>query len=116
MTERRRERRACAREIQGVAARVRPGHRVVVVDLSPSGALVEASRPLRPGSRVHVQLDIGHLREALGARVLRCLVAAIDGEHGVTYRAALAFESRCCLLGEAGARDGYPMPEEHRYK
>ena len=116
MTERRRERRAAARELQGIAVCVRPGHRVVVVDLSPSGALIEASKPLRPGSRVQVQLEAGHASEAVGARVLRCLVAAVDGERGVTYRAALAFEERCSLVREPGARDGYVLPEEHGRK
>jgi hypothetical protein len=33
-------------------ARARPGHRLVVIDVSCRGALVEAMRPLRPGSHL----------------------------------------------------------------
>ena len=36
-------------------ATLRPGCPVVLVDFSAGGALVEASRPLRPGARVHLQ-------------------------------------------------------------
>jgi hypothetical protein len=78
-----------------LCARVRPGHRLVVIDLSPRGALVEAHRPLRPGSRVDVHLECDARRGLVAARVLRCSVAAIDAEAGVTYRAALAFNEIC---------------------
>jgi hypothetical protein len=91
---------------------VRPGHAVAVVDLSPSGALIEGGRPLRPGARVQVQLDAGGARAALSARVVRCLVAAIDADRGVTYRAALAFDERCALIGEQPAPPGYAIPDE----
>ena len=112
MKERRRERRAPAREISPVAACVRPGHAVSVVDLSASGVLIEGPRPLRPGARVHVQLDVIGERTTLTARVVRCLVAAIDADLGVTYRAALAFDERCALVSEQSAPLGYSVPDE----
>lgn len=112
MKERRRERRAPAREIPDVEARVRPGHAVSLVDLSPSGALIEARRPLRPGTRVHVQLDSEGERTAVSARVVRCLVAAIDAERGITYRAALAFEDRCGLVSEEATHHEYALPKD----
>ncbi len=116
MKERRRERRAPAGEISDVGARIRPGHAVSVVDLSPSGALIEGSRPLRPGTRVEVQLDAAGARTAVTARVVRCLVAAIDAERGVTYHAGLAFDDRCSLASERSAPAGYSVPEESRKK
>ena len=76
-------------------ARIRGSHDVIVINLSASGALIEGSRPLRPGARVEVHLAIDPRDPVLPARVARCLVAAIDAERGITYRAALSFERRC---------------------
>ena len=75
-------------------ATLRPGCPVVLVDFSAGGALVEASRPLRPGARVHLQLVTEGRTCVLTARVLRCAVWSLDPQHGVTYRGALKFEDR----------------------
>jgi hypothetical protein len=72
-------------------ARVRPGNRLVVIDVSASGALVEAGRPLRPGAWVELHLEADAGRASVRACVQRCVVAAITSESGVTYRAALSF-------------------------
>ena len=96
--ERRRDRRTTGGRL---CARIRAGHRLVIVDLSVRGALVEGGRPLRPGSRVDVHLECEARRAMVGARVLRCSVAAIDAESGVTYRAALAFSELCEWIREA---------------
>ena len=82
-------------------ATLRPGCPVRLVDLSAGGALLEASRPLRPGARVHLQLVIEARTFALAARVLRCAVWSLDPYDGVTYRGALAFEERCELFWES---------------
>jgi hypothetical protein len=74
---------------------LRPGCPVVLVDLSAGGALVQGSRPLRPGARVHVQIVIEIGTFVLAARVLRCAVWSLDPYAGVTYRGALEFEDRC---------------------
>jgi len=79
-------------------ATLRPGCPVQLVDLSAGGALVEASRPLRPGARVHLQLVTAARTFALAARVLRCAVWSLEPYEGVTYRGALEFEERCELL------------------
>lgn len=89
---------------------MRPGHPLVVIDLSTCGALVEAARPLRPGSRVEVHLEHEHRRALLKARVTRCAVAALSAETGVTYRAALAFDEICDWVCECGTRDEYDVP------
>lgn len=88
-------------------ARVRPGHRLTVIDVSPGGALVEVERALRPGSRVDVHLETDAQHGTVSARVLRCAVAAIDSEAGITYRAALAFIETCDWMREALTPDGY---------
>lgn len=101
--ERRREARLAAR---GVRARIQPGHRLVVVDVSSLGALVEGAIQLRPGSRVNVQLESDLRRQTVAARVLRCSVATIDPKTGITYRAALSFGDRCEWVREATPREG----------
>ena len=91
---------------------MRLGHRLVVVDVSSRGALVEGQCPLRPGSRVEVQLENEARGSMVAARVMRCLVSAIDPECGVTYRAALAFADTCDWVREAATRAGYGVHEQ----
>ncbi len=91
----------------GLRARVRPGHRLIVIDMSPRGALVEAGRPLRPGSQVDVHLETEVRRGTIAAKVVRCAVAGIDTERGVTYRAALSFNESCDWVREALTPAGY---------
>jgi hypothetical protein len=107
--ERRREERVTGSRL---CARVRPGYRLVVIDLSVRGALVEAGRPLRPGSRVDVHLECDARRGMVAARVLRCSVAAIDSESGVTYRAALSFNEICEWVREAMPPRGSDLPDD----
>jgi hypothetical protein len=83
-------------------ATLRPGCVVSVVDLSVGGALVQSSRPLRPGARLHFHLVLRQRRFGLIARVLRCAVWTIDSPEGVAYRGALQFEEPCELFWETG--------------
>lgn len=105
--ERRREARVAAGTVR---ARVRPGHRLVVLDVSAGGALVEAMCQLRPGSRVEVHLENDDRRQMVGANVTRCTVATIDPDAGITYRAALCFMERCEWVRETTTRAGSEMP------
>lgn len=89
---------------------MRPGYHLVVIDLSTCGALVEAARPLRPGSRVELHLENEHRRGLLKARVTRCAVAALSAETGVTYRAALAFDESCEWVREGATHAEYDVP------
>ena len=104
--DRRREPR---RSDTGIRGRVRPGYRLIIIDVSSSGALVEAGRPLRPGSFIDVHLETDVRRGILAARVLRCAVAAIDSESGVTYRAALSFNESSDWVREALTHVGYDL-------
>ena len=102
--ERRREARTAAR---GAGAQMRPGQRLVVVDVSANGALVEGGRPLRPGSNIEVQLESDARGGMIAAHVMRCSVAALHGEGGITYRAALAFNEACDWVREILTPPGY---------
>ena len=93
----------------GMRARMRPGYRLIVIDLSARGALVEAGRPLRPGSHVDVHLETDARRGTVAARVVRCAVAAIDAESGVTYRAGLSFNDSCDWVREALTPAGHAV-------
>jgi hypothetical protein len=108
--DRRREARMAA---QGAGALMRPGQRLIVVDVSASGALVEGGRPLRPGSDIEVQLEGDARSGMVAAHVTRCSVAALHGESGVTYRAALAFNQACDWVREILTPKGYPVHGGH---
>ena len=101
--ERRREERV---RHSGLRARMRPGYRLIVIDVSTCGALVEAGRPLRPGSYVDLQLETDARRATVAARVVRCAVAAIHSESGVTYRAACPSEAQIGCEKKS-TREGY---------
>ena len=113
VSDRRLDARFTAPIIDGIGMTLRPGHDVVLVDLGVHGARVHSTRPLRPGARVHVQLTTEARRVGLGAQVLRCSVASIDGS-GVVYSGALAFDHRCNVLWEEMTRQGYELPAEAR--
>ena len=95
LTDRRRDARIRQAWVRAVRATLRPGCLVVLIDLSAGGALVQGSRPLRPGARVHLQLTTESRTTAVAAHVVRCAVSAIDPASGVTYQGALRFEHRC---------------------
>lgn len=96
----------------GMRARMRPGYQLSVIDLSVNGALVEAARPLRPGSHVDVQLETDARGAVVSARVTRCVVSAIHAERGITYRAALSFIDTCDWVREARTPEGYPVLDQ----
>ena len=107
MTDRRQDARVAG---GGVCARIRLGHRLEVIDVSSSGALVEGPCPLRPGARIEVQLDTEVRGSMVVASVMRCAVSAIDPVVGVTYRSALAFAEACDWVREATTQAGYQEP------
>jgi PilZ domain len=93
--ERRLERRLPGSTFQLIHATLRPGRRVVIIDISQTGAQIETERPLRPGTRAHLRLVGEHWSLAVAAVVLRCVVWTLHPEGGVTYRGGLQFEARC---------------------
>jgi hypothetical protein len=91
--ERRKESRVNGAAVRQIVGRIRPGYAVAVINLSPSGALVEGARPLPPGRRVDVHLAEDGLRVLVRAQVVRCSVATLDAD-SIIYRAGLSFQER----------------------
>ena len=106
VTERRCEPRLPAVALQIDGATLRPGCPVDLVDLSASGAQVQSSRPMRPGSRIHVRLTTRNGTLAVAAVVVRCSVWTLDPEV-ITYRGAVRFEEECRSFWEDQARIRY---------
>lgn len=108
--DRRRERRFQPAADPVWTVRIRPGHDVAIIDVSPAGALIEGARPLPPGGRIVLRLQRGTDQGATTtARVVRCGVADLRSS-AVTYRTALRFETRCAWVSEEQTRDEYQVP------
>ena len=110
VTERRGFSRFAESSVRHLQAVLRPGHPIAIVNLSGGGALVDGWRPLRPGSRVFMQLSIGDQSAGRSARVVRSTVASLTGTDGVRYRCALSFDEPWETLWEQCTLDGYLVP------
>jgi hypothetical protein len=110
VTERRGFSRFAESSVRHLQAVLRPGHPISIVNLGGGGALVDGWRPLRPGSRVFLQLTIGDQSAGRSARVVRSTVASLTGTDGVRYRSALSFDEPWETLWEQCTLDGYLMP------
>jgi hypothetical protein len=97
----------------GLSARVRPGHRVAVVNVSEGGALLEAQQPLRPGTSLELQFERSDERVRLAATVIRCGVSGLDPHRGPTYRAGVAFGQPFEWVRELTTRYGQQLPARH---
>ena len=93
-----------------MAATLRPGCAVVLVNLSAGGALVEGARPMRPGAKVHLRLVLQARTMALAAQVLRCAVWSLHSQDGVMYRGALRFDERSNVFWEGETPAGCSIP------
>ena len=94
VVDRRSEARFDPPAIPDLQVTVRPGSAVILVDISAGGALVQAPRPIRPGSRVQLHVTAASQRLTIAATVLRCAVWSLHPQNGVTYRGALKFDER----------------------
>ena len=74
-----------------VAARIRAGADVAVLDASAGGALLETTQRLRPNASVEVQLSTADAQVVARGRVIRCLVSRLS-PGVVWYRGAIAFD------------------------
>jgi len=103
-------RRAPPEEYAVVAARIRPGYDVEVVDMSGGGVLVESRHRLMPGATVELYLRCEKQpATVVRGRVVRCYVVRL-GEDTVRYQGAIAFE-RYLRTFEKAPRNGYGVPE-----
>jgi hypothetical protein len=114
LTDRRHDTRFLPPLLRLTRATLRPGHAVSLIDLSAGGALIQGTRPLRPGGRVHLQVSTDARTFSLNGHVLRCAVWALDVHAGATYRAAVKFEHRCDLFWEGGTLAGSAVPPASR--
>ena len=85
---------------------LRPGHAINIVNISRGGALVDGARPMRPGTRVMLQIVTPTGALGLSALVLRCGVRSLSGAAGIIYRGALKFDDRHDWTREIGTRTG----------
>lgn len=94
--ERRQERRVAGGGSRfGVAAVLRPGQAVALVNISRRGALVESRTRLRPGARTELQLCGAGARAQVKGRVERCHVVALDP---LQYQGVIVFDE-CVEIG-----------------
>jgi hypothetical protein len=110
VAERRSHNRFGSSSLWHLNAVLRPGRVVRLVNLSSGGALIEGRRPLRPGSRVYLQLSTDRRSAGRDAQILRCAVASLSGSDGVQYHGALKFDQEWDRLWEELTRCGYAMP------
>jgi hypothetical protein len=75
----------------GVRGRIRPGHQVRVLNLSPCGVLIDTNQRLLPGTTLELHLEAGAERHATRARVARCQVVTVLAA-ALVYRAGLELE------------------------
>jgi hypothetical protein len=95
-----------------VAARVRPGHEVSVVDVSAGGALLESARRLLPGTSVELQLQTANHRADIRGRVLRCAVVSLRSS-AVSYRGVVVFDRYLPWFVDEDST-GYGVPSAER--
>jgi hypothetical protein len=103
-----------------IAARVRPGYEVSVVNVSASGVLIESSCRLLPGTSVELQLKQEapnepnpdtRQSETVRGRVLRCMVCGLRS-NSICYRGAIAFDRH--LPWFSTDDNGYGVPSSKR--
>jgi hypothetical protein len=108
--ERRLSPRTTAHDV--VTARVRPGRQVSIIDLSASGALIETSHRLLPGTDVELHVEGTDRSATMRGRVLRCAVSQVRSS-SVSYRGAIAFERHLpWFVNEEGSGYGVHTSEK----
>ena len=106
VSERRVHERAEAEWMRKARASLRPGCRISILNISRGGALVEGTQPMRPGTRVLLQVATDTSAFGLSAVVVRCGVRAVSANDGVIYRGALRFDERRDWTRELDTRRG----------
>ena len=99
-----------------VSARVRPGHRATLVDVSAGGALIETAYRLLPGTSVELHVETAQHRTCIRGRVLRCAVAEVCSTL-ICYRGAIRFDGGLPWL-MTGTGNPVPAPvalERHEW-
>lgn len=101
--DRRRMRRLCeAQDHRIINARVRPGHRAHIVDVSAGGALIDTTYRLLPGTCVELHVETRTRQTRVRGQVLRCSVVRLKSSH-VCYRGAIRFDRYLPWIAEDGS-------------
>ena len=110
--DRRRTRRyGAAREHHIVSARIPPGHRVRLIDVSASGSLLETNHRLLPGKDMELLMDTdSHAQLSVHGRVTRCAVVRVCASF-VCYRGAVEFDHYLPWFADDTGY-GLPTPEQ----
>jgi PilZ domain len=87
--------------------RLRAGRELAVINVSTTGALVEGTTRLLPGTHVDVHVTAAQGRVLVRARVVRCAVWTVTAEV-IQYRGALAFTTPVDLPPGEVASQGEP--------
>lgn len=96
--DRRGARRMDRDELSGDIRLTIPGFsKIVMVNISETGALIETSRPLNPGMMASLFVRLNGQRHALRVTTVRSRLHAITPKSGVVYRTALHFDRRLPL-------------------
>ena len=96
-----------------VSARVRPGHRAQLIDVSAGGALIETQYRLLPGASVELQMETDTRHTSVRGRILRCAVVRVRPTW-VCYRGAIGFDRHLLwFVDEAGAPSGTKVRLAH---
>jgi hypothetical protein len=102
-------RRTTAADHGIVSARVRPGYRAAVVDVSANGVLIETECRLLPGSAVHLHMTRAKDHTTIRGRVIRSAVSGLKPS-SVCYRGAIGFDHPLSWFAEDDGSDGYRIP------
>jgi hypothetical protein len=120
------ERRDATRRVPDVddalaRLRLRAGRELAVVEISDTGALVETSGRLLPGTHVEVHIVTRDGRTLVRSRVTRAWVFAVAA-NALRYRAALVFDTRVnttpsrVALTHAAPREGARAGNRYPYE
>lgn len=96
--ERRAAPRLAPRELSGDIRLTIPGvSDILMVNISETGALIETSRRLSPGTAADLFVRLNGKRHTVRAKTVRSTLRAINSEGAAIYRTALEFEKRLPL-------------------
>jgi hypothetical protein len=90
--ERRRHARFDADAAATCTLRLRGGEALRLLNLSPTGALVESTRRLLPGHRYALHWASGPVVQTVRGEVVRARVGRLRGEASLAYEVALVFD------------------------
>lgn len=95
-----------------VSARVRPGYRAAVIDVSADGALIETDYRLLPGSSVELHMTRTTEHTTIRGRIVRSAVSGLKPS-SVCYRGAIGFDRPLSWFSDDDS-PGYPVPGQEK--